>query len=253
MCVCVCVCVGVCVCICPCVCYFRQNRSYRSENEICKKIDVFRFWHLSSNGITAKIVLRDLDLNFQVQTLKWLFWQTKDVKCKNNCCHQLGSQVYPIEWRHCECYTSWPWPPFSRNFEVWMSRKRWWLAKMLKYDFYKGLHLPSNGTVMNVFLRDLVLNIQGQTFQVGLFWQVNVRKQQTILLPSDEKSGISRGISLLRMLYVINLDVHFQGHEFLNRSRTVRASDKFSNITLIEVDICHRIGPLRLLYFMTLT
>ena len=39
------------------------------KNYIC------RFLHLSSDGIIAKIVLHDLELNFQDQTFKWLFGQ----------------------------------------------------------------------------------------------------------------------------------------------------------------------------------
>ena len=39
----------------------------------------------------------------------------KSVKCKHYYCHQIGSQVCDIEWRHCECCTSWPWPTFSRS------------------------------------------------------------------------------------------------------------------------------------------
>ena len=55
---------------------------------------------------------------------------------------------------------------------------------MLKYDFYSGWYLPSNGTVANVVLHDLDLNFEGQTFQVAiltsysahLYWQYNSDK-----------------------------------------------------------------------------
>ena len=43
-----------------------------------------------------------------------------------------------------------------------------------------------------------------------------------------------------------DLDLHFQGHDIwnVNISKTVRASEKCSIMTFIEVDICDRIGPL---------
>ena len=47
---------------------------------------------------------------------------------------------------------------------------------------------------------------------------------------------------------------HFQGHEYwnVNISKTVKASEKCSNTTFVEVDICHQIGPLRILYSIIL-
>ena len=52
-----------------------------------------------------------------------------------------------------------------------------------------------------------------------------------------------------------DLDLYFEGHELLNVniSKTVRASEKCSSMTLIEVDICHRMRALRMLYSVTLT
>ena len=50
------------------------------------------------------------------------------------------------------------------------------------------------------------------------------------------------------------LDLHFQDHEFwnVNISKVVRAGEKCSRMTLTEVDICHRMGQLRMLYSVTL-
>ena len=41
-----------------------------------------------------------------------------------------------------------------------------------------------------------------------------------------------------------DLDLHFQRNEFsnVNISKTVRASEKCSSMTFIDVDICHRRG-----------
>ena len=47
---------------------------------------------------------------FKVKPFKWLFR-----KWKHYYCHYLGSQVFAIEWQHCECCTSWPWPTSWRS------------------------------------------------------------------------------------------------------------------------------------------
>ena len=39
---------------------------------------------------------------------------------------------------------------------------------MFNYDFHRGWHLPSNGTIANVVLHDLDRTFQGQTFQVPI-------------------------------------------------------------------------------------
>ena len=52
-----------------------------------------------------------------------------------------------------------------------------------------------------------------------------------------------------------DLDIYFQGHTFfnVNISKTMRASKKCAITTFIEVDICHRMRLLQMLYFVTLT
>ena len=55
------------------------------------------------------------------------------------------------------------------KFELWISRKRWKLAKMLKYIFDRGWYSPSNGTFANFAHRDLDLNFQGHTFETLIF------------------------------------------------------------------------------------
>ena len=54
------------------------------------------------------------------------------------------------------------------NFEILISWKRWELAKILRYGFYRGWYLPSNETIANVVLRDFDQNFQRQTFQVAI-------------------------------------------------------------------------------------
>ena len=36
-------------------------------------------------------------------------------KCKHYCQHQIGCQIFAVEWHHCECCTSWSWSTFSRS------------------------------------------------------------------------------------------------------------------------------------------
>ena len=67
--------------------------------------------------------------------------------------------------------------------------------------------MPSNGTIVNVVLHDLDLNFQGQTLQVAILtskcWKI-----QTLLLPSDRKSGTCHGASV----NVVNHDLDLQFH-----------------------------------------
>ena len=71
-----CVCVCVCVCVYLCVTIFTTGHIIAKINNL--KNDVYRFWHLPSNYIIAKIVLHDLDLLFEGQkcetstSLKWI-------------------------------------------------------------------------------------------------------------------------------------------------------------------------------------
>ena len=56
-------------------------------------------------------------------------------------------------------------------------------------------------------------------------------------------------------MIVVCLVLHFPGHDFLNVniSKTIRARGKCSGMALIEVDICHRMAPLRMLNSITFT
>ena len=40
---------------------------------------------------------------------------------------------------------------------------------MLKYDFYRGLYLPSNSTIVIFLLRNLYIRFQGHTFSCYAF------------------------------------------------------------------------------------
>ena len=55
------------------------------------------------------------------------------------------------------------------------------------------------------------------------------------------------------------LDLYFQGHKIsgnhtiVNIWKTVKASEKISSTSFIEIDTCHQMAPLRTLYIVTLT
>ena len=119
---------------------------------------------------------------------------------------------------------------------------------MLKYDFYKGWYLPSNGTNANVVLRNLDLNCEGNTFQVTVLpskrW-----KMQTLLLPSDRKSGICHRMTHLRMLHVMTLTYIFNiTNVEMWISRKLLELARNAQVWLVEVNICYRMVPLRMLY-----
>ena len=52
-----------------------------------------------------------------------------------------------------------------------------------------------------------------------------------------------------------DLDIYYQDHKIGNANmwKTVRASEKWSSMTFIEVDIRYRMKPLYMLYLKTLT
>ena len=93
---------------------------------------------------------------------------------------------------------------------------------MQKYDFYKGCYLPTNGTIASTVLCELDLNCQ---VCIWLFEHAKTEKMQTLLLPSDRKSGICHRTAPMRTLYI---DLHFQGNKFCNVdiSKAARAGEK---------------------------
>ena len=54
---------------------------------------------------------------------------------------------------------------------------------MIKYDFYRGCYLPSNGTIVNVVIHEFDLNFQGQTFFHYAFDIQNLRR--LLMSPAD--------------------------------------------------------------------
>ena len=131
--------VPVCMCVCLCVCLCRTSAKIKNlKNDVC------RFWHMPSIAVSAKIVLRDLDLNFQGHAFEVAIMKVNAGKMQSYYCHQIGSQVCSIEWRHRQSCRSLLWFLFwrSRMFTCKISRQRRELAKKAQNDFYKGWYLP---------------------------------------------------------------------------------------------------------------
>ena len=101
---------------------------------------------------------------------------------------------------------------------------------------------------------ELEKNFQGKTFKLAILTSIDW-KMQPLLLPSVRKSCIYHGMARLQMLLYHDFDIYFQSHELLNVNiwKTVRNSKKCLRVTFIEINVSHRMGPLRLVYFMTLT
>ena len=70
-----------------------------------------------------------------------------------------------------------------------------------------------------------------------LFWQVNARKMQTLLLPSDRKSGICNRMVPLRMLSIMTLSYIFKVTKFdmwISRKRW-ELTKKCACMTFIQI------------------
>ena len=84
---------------------------------------------------------------------------------------------------------------------------------------------------------------------------VEGRANITIAIRIREEVMNFSSIGATANVALFDLDLNFQCHEFLkmNIAKMVRASEKCSTPIFIEVDICHRMEPLRMLYSVTLT
>ena len=112
------------------------------------------------------------------------------------------------------------------NFEMWIWKTVRSSEKCPSMTF-RGWYLPSNGTIVNVLLRNLNHNFQDQTFQVAILkskaWEnVNI----TIAIGQVVRYLPSNGTTANVVHH--DLDLHFQGREFWNVNilKAVRASKK---------------------------
>ena len=159
---------------------------------------------------------------------RWLFWQVSAGKMqtllfairqevrylpsdrKSGICHQIGSQVFAIEWHHCECCTSRPWPTFSRSLILkceYLAKCESW-RKILYYDFYTDWYLPSIGTIANVPFRDIELKFQGCIFEtlISRKWRATACDFYT--------GSYSPSNGTIVNVVLRDLDLHFQGQTF---------------------------------------
>ena len=106
--------------------------------------------------------------------------------------------------------------------------------------------MPSNGTTANVVLHDLDLNVQGQTDREAILISKHW-KMETLLLPSDRKSGICNRMAILQMLYSATMTKFSRSNiSNIDISKTVRVSVKMRVMTFIDVGIRHLMVSLRL-------
>ena len=188
---------------------------------------------------------------FKVKLVKLLFWLVIAGQCKHYYYHQMGSQVFTIEWRHCECCTSRLWPTFSRSRILKCEYLENGRAGEKCMTFIEVDFCHRMGPFRIFFCVYLTEIFKVKLFK-WLFWHDGIWKHYYWQHIGSQVFAIHwRHCECLHHY----LDQHFQGHECLNVNifKTVRANEKFSSITGIEVDICHRMEPFRVLYSGTLT
>ena len=124
--------------------------------------------HFQMNGVSPVLLLLDLDLHFQGQNFWILFfmwishkwWEIEQTLLSPSDRKVLSSNGAILHVRHCDLDLYFQGHNISGIIYI-ISPKRWDLAKMLKYDFYRGWHLPSNGAILHVPHCDLDLYFQG--------------------------------------------------------------------------------------------
>ena len=70
---------------------------------------------------------------------------------------------------------------------------------MLRYDFYRGYYLTSNGTIANDVLGDLDLHFQGQTFSCHVFAIKNCAGSGCPRQICFDSHGLRRGVPIVRI------------------------------------------------------
>ena len=85
------------------------------------------------------------------------------------------------------------------------------LTYIFKFNFYGGWYLPSNGTIVNVELRDLHINSPGPKFETALSWKRWDRKTASYDLYRTLYSS-----AIVRIMNVLRRDLYrqFRGPTF---------------------------------------
>ena len=134
--------------------------------------------------------------SFSMSNFWYFIWFANgDRLSKHYYCHLIGSHVFTIQWHHCKCCISWPWPTFLR-------------LRNLKCE-YLGWYSPLNRTIVPRQLHDLDIHFQSQTL-IYQWWEV----EQTLLLPSYRKSCVCYPMAPLQMLHVMTLTYIFKVTKF---------------------------------------
>ena len=80
------------------------------------KYEFYKGWHLPSNGAFMNDILCDLDLHFQGQKCETLISRKWWELSQKRVIRLFPRLRFDIERHFCECFTSWPWPSFSRAY-----------------------------------------------------------------------------------------------------------------------------------------
>ena len=115
--------------------------------------------------------------------------------------------------------------------------------KMLKYfdniQCYRGWNFPSNETTTNVVVHDLDLNFQGQTFQVAILTSKCWKNCKHYHCHQIGSRAFSNEWHHFECCTSWTWPTFSRSQIFnVNISKMVRANEKCSRMTFIEVDIC---------------
>ena len=136
---------------------------------------------------------------FKVKMLRCYCDKYQLEKCKHYRCHQIGSQVFASELRHCYCCTF----SGSQNFKCeYLETTESW-RKMLKYNFYKGWYLPSFGTNAIDVIHDLDLHFHGQTFSCYAFAIKIARSADVFDRFASTLTAAAAAVELLLLVYFL--------------------------------------------------
>ena len=155
------------VCVCVFVCLSVSDTFVRTGRILAKiinvKNNVCRFWHLPSNTVIAQIVLRDLDLNFHGQV------------SKSSICHLTAPlrMLYIMTFDlHFQGHEFW-----NVNISKMVrSSKKCLSMTFIEFDICHRIgpfQMLYSVTLTYIFKLKLCN---------WLFWQVNARKRQSLLL-----------------------------------------------------------------------
>ena len=175
-----------------------------------------------------------------------------------------------MEWHNSKCSRQWPWPKFIRSnssvgyFDKYMPED----PNITIANRSEVRYLPSNGATTKVVHRVFDLHLLWKLYIVSLTY-IYCESCTSCLWSTSTAKVVHRvfDLHLLRKLYVVSLTKIYcesctswlwptfskSGILKVNILATVRSSENCSSMTFTEIDICHQMGALRILYSVTLT